>query len=155
MYSSRSNVVRIRTRADASAARIRRVASRPSSSGMRMSISTTVGRKRAAFSTASSAVAGLGDDLDVLLAGEEHAEAGADHRLVVGDEDADAHARPSAGEGKARAEHEAAAVLAARAHLAAVDLDALAHAREAVAGPSPGAAPTPSSRTTICSSSGA
>ena len=38
-------------------------------------------------------VARLGDDLDVLFAGEQHAEAGADHRLVVGDEDADRHAR--------------------------------------------------------------
>jgi hypothetical protein len=36
-------------------------------------------------------VARLGDDLDVGLAGEQHAEACADHRLVVGDEDADAH----------------------------------------------------------------
>ena len=36
-------------------------------------------------------VARLGDDLDVRLAGEQHAEACADHRLVVGDEDADAH----------------------------------------------------------------
>ena len=37
-----------------SAARMRRVASSPSSSGMRMSIRTTVGWKRAALSTASS-----------------------------------------------------------------------------------------------------
>ena len=36
-------------------------------------------------------VARLGDDLDVLLAGEQHAEAGADHRLVVDDEHADRH----------------------------------------------------------------
>ena len=36
-------------------------------------------------------VARLGDDLDVVLAGEQHAEAGADHRLVVGDEHADRH----------------------------------------------------------------
>jgi hypothetical protein len=56
-----------------------------------MSISTTVGRKRAALSTASIPVARLGDDFDVGLAGEQHAEACADHRLVVGDEDADAH----------------------------------------------------------------
>ena len=34
-------------------------------------------------------VARLGHDLDVVLAGEQHAEAGAHHRLVVGDEDAD------------------------------------------------------------------
>ena len=60
---------------------------------MRMSISTTVGWKRAAWLTASSAVGGLRDHLEVLLAGEEHPEAGADHRLVVGDEDAD-HGRP-------------------------------------------------------------
>ena len=53
-YSSRSNVVRTRIRAFLSAERIRRVASSPSSSGMRMSIRTTVGSKRAAFSTASS-----------------------------------------------------------------------------------------------------
>ena len=44
----------MRTRACSSAARMRRVASRPSSSGMRMSISTTAGRKRLALSTASS-----------------------------------------------------------------------------------------------------
>ena len=44
-------------------------------------------------------VARLGHDLDVLLAGEQHAEAGADHRLVVGDEDADAH-RPSPPSGR-------------------------------------------------------
>ena len=42
-YSSRSNVVRIRIRVPGSVARMRRVASSPSSSGMRMSISTTVG----------------------------------------------------------------------------------------------------------------
>ena len=49
----RSNVVRIRIRADASAARIRRVASSPSSSGIRMSIRMTFGWKRAAWATAS------------------------------------------------------------------------------------------------------
>ena len=60
---------------------------------MRMSISTTVGSKRAALSTASRPLLGLRHDLDVLLAGEQHAEPGADHRLVVGDEDADGHDR--------------------------------------------------------------
>ena len=58
---------------------------------MRMSIRTTVGWKRAALATASSPLLGLGHDLDALLAREQHAEAGAHHRLVVGDEDADAH----------------------------------------------------------------
>ena len=35
----------------------------------------------------------LGDDVDVLLAGEEHAEAGSHHRLVVGDQNANRHGR--------------------------------------------------------------
>ena len=60
---------------------------------MRMSISTTAGSKRAA-SRPPRGRAGLGDDVDVGLAGEQEAEAGADHRLVVGDEDADGHGRP-------------------------------------------------------------
>ena len=38
-------------------------------------------------------VARLGDDLDVRLTREQHAEACPDHRLVVGDEDAHAHPR--------------------------------------------------------------
>ena len=78
------------------------------------------------------AVARLGHDLDVLLVGEQHPEAGADHRLVVGDEHADRHA-PVAAEREARAEDEAAAVAAPGGHLAAVDLDALADADEPVA----------------------
>ena len=61
-----------------------------------MSINTTVGWKRAALLDGLDAVLGLGDHVDVLLAGEEHPEAGADHRLVVGDEDADRHDRPPA-----------------------------------------------------------
>ena len=40
------------------------------------------------------AVARLGDDLDVLLAGEQHPKSGAHHRLVVGDEHANRHGRP-------------------------------------------------------------
>ena len=38
-------------------------------------------------------VARLGDDLDVRLTREQHAEARPDHRLVIGDEDAHAHIR--------------------------------------------------------------
>lgn len=38
-------------------------------------------------------VAGFSDDVDVLLAREEHAEAGPNHRLVVGDEHPDRHGR--------------------------------------------------------------
>ena len=36
-------------------------------------------------------VASLGYHVDVLLAGEEHAKAGADHRLIIGDENPDRH----------------------------------------------------------------
>jgi hypothetical protein len=42
-------------------------------------------------------IARLGDHLDVGLAGEQHAEARAHHRLVVGDEHADAHTAVSTG----------------------------------------------------------
>ena len=38
----------------------------------------------------------LGHDLDVVFVAEQHPEAGADHRLVVGDEDADFHGRSCA-----------------------------------------------------------
>jgi hypothetical protein len=37
----------------------------------------------------------LCDDFDVLFAGEQHPEAGPDHGLVIGDEDADRHTRGS------------------------------------------------------------
>ena len=97
-------------------------------------------------------VARLGHHLDVLLAGEQHAKAGAHHRLVVGDEHADAHGRLP--QRKARAEDEAAAGRRAGGHLAAVDLHALADADEAVAeAVAPGGTPSPSSRTSSCSSS--
>ena len=74
---------------------------------MRMSIRTTVGIEAGGLVDGLEPVARLGHDLDVLLAGEQHAEAGADHRLVVGDEHADRHG-PLAVERKARAEDEAA-----------------------------------------------
>ena len=67
-----------------------------------MSISTTVGLEARGLVDRLEPVARLGDDLDVLLAGEQHAEAGADHRLVVGDEDADGHRPVAARAGGAR-----------------------------------------------------
>ena len=76
---------------------IRRVASSPSSSGMRMSISTTSGRERARpASTASRAVGGLADDLDVGSASRIMRKPGAHERLVVGEQDADHHRAPHA-----------------------------------------------------------
>ena len=93
---------------------------------------TTVGSKRAAFSTASSPFARLRDHLDVLLAGEQHAEAGPDEGLVVGDEDADRHAAWSAiGRRAPRTNPPSGA--GSRTHLTAVDLHSLAYPDEAVA----------------------
>ncbi len=60
---------------------------------MRMSIRTTVGVKARRFVDGLEPVARLGDNLDVRLAGEEHAEARTDHRLVVCNEDANRHCR--------------------------------------------------------------
>ena len=99
---------------------------------MRMSIRTTVGSEPRRLVDRLEPVARLGHDLDVLLAGEQHPEAGAHHRLVVGDEDADRHGR-SPLEREACGEDEAALGCRACGHLAAVDLDALADADEPVA----------------------
>ena len=54
---------------------------------MRMSISTTSGFSRRACVDRLRAVGGLADDVDVVLGVEDHPEAGADERLVVGDQD--------------------------------------------------------------------
>ena len=83
-----------------SAARMRLVASSPSSSGMRMSIRMTSGSKAVGLLDGLEPVARLGDDVDVLLAREQHAEAGANHRLVVGDEHADRHRAPRRATGR-------------------------------------------------------
>ena len=58
---------------------------------MRTSISTTSGSSAPRLGDRLDAVARLADDLDVLLGLEDHAEAGAHERLVVDDEDANAH----------------------------------------------------------------
>ena len=97
-YSSRSNVVSISTRGGAELRDQPPVASMPSSTGIRMSISTTSGLVSSARATASSPVARLGDDLDVGLGVEDEPEAAAHERLVVGEQDAD-HARRRRGTG--------------------------------------------------------
>ena len=53
----------------------------------------TVGWKRAAAVDRLEPVTRLRDDFDLLFAREQHAKAGPDHRLVVGDEDANRHRR--------------------------------------------------------------
>ena len=68
---------------------MRRVASMPSTPGMRMSISDHVRVELVGQRDGLRSVAGLGDDLDVRLGLEDRAEAAADERFVVGEEDAD------------------------------------------------------------------
>ena len=97
-YSSRSNVLRSRTRIGGpSSATIRRVASIPSMSGIRTSISTTSGCRRARLGDGGDAVARLADDLDGRLHLEPHPDALAHELEVVDDQDADAHDTPAAG----------------------------------------------------------
>ncbi len=63
------------------------MASSPSISGIRMSIRTTSGRVRRTASMASAPLVASADHLDA-VGGQDHPEAGADQRLVVGDDDA-------------------------------------------------------------------
>ena len=67
------------------------VAARPSSVGIRTSMSTTstAGSRRASSRTACGAVAGLDHDLEVGLGVDDHAEPGAHQLLVVDEGDAD------------------------------------------------------------------
>ena len=58
---------------------------------MRMSISTTSGFSRRHMLDRLQAVDRLADDLEVVLGVEDHLEPRAHERLVVGDQDADAH----------------------------------------------------------------
>ena len=70
-------------------ATIRRVASIPSTSGMRTSIRTTSGAQLLDEARRLAAVARLAHHLDVRLGFEDHPEAAADERLVVDQQDAD------------------------------------------------------------------
>ena len=119
---------------------ISRVASMPSISGMRMSMSTTSGSSSRAMLDGLRAVVGLADDLEVVLDLEDHAEARAHEGLVVGDEDAQhgaVIARPPSGASTERrdprADDEPAVGAGQRGQLAAVDPHPLAHPDDAVA----------------------
>src|SRR5688572_24694862 len=117
---------------------MRRVASSPSSSGMRMSIKTTAGRKRAAFSTASSPL--LASATTSMSGSPESSmrkpartidwSSATRTRTVIGFERCSC-VLPVKGE--ARAEDEAPVGCGPRVHLAAVDLHPFADADEAVA----------------------
>ena len=89
MYSFWSNVVSTTIVGGSGWRRICSVAASPSSSGIRMSISTTSGFDERRLTDRLEAVLGLGDDLDVALGLQDHPEAGAHELLVVGDEDPD------------------------------------------------------------------
>ena len=75
-----------------------RVASIPSSRGIRTSISTTSGRERPHSVDRGSTVVGLADHLDVGLGRQDHPQPGPDQRLVVDEDHPDrrvAHASSS------------------------------------------------------------
>ena len=141
--SSESNVVAITTRSGCctSGPARRRVAANPSSSGMRMSSRHTSGRIRSSELDRGPPVVDVADHGHVGLAVDDHAEPGADHRLVVGEQHGDRRERsasvvhadvPTAAASRARIRH----ISAGRPGVerAAQGVDALAHADEAVAG---------------------
>ena len=90
-----------------------------------------VGSKRGRLLDRFEPVRRLGDDLDVVLAGEEHPEAGPDHRLVVGDEHPGGH-EALRGDGSRVLRTNSPSGSARARHLAPVDLHALANPDEAV-----------------------
>ena len=94
-------------------------------------MSTTSGRELARQRDRLAAVAGLADDLDVGLGAQDHAEAGADEALVVGEQDADHRAGRAAAGRAARIRRSGCR---AGLELSAVDADALADADEPVSG---------------------
>ena len=117
-------------RVEPRALRCRRVASMPSTPGIRTSIRTTSGRRRPASLDRLVPVLGLADDLDVVLAVEDRAEAAAHERLVVGDQDAN---HVVGRHRKASDDAKAAARQRAGVERPAEHGDALAHADQAVA----------------------
>ena len=74
---------------------IRRVACEPVAAGHLDVHEHDVGAQAPGRRRGLLAVLRLADHLDVGLGPEDHAEPGADHRLVVGEQDADAHSAPS------------------------------------------------------------
>ena len=91
---------------------------------------TTSGRSRRDELDGLAPVGGLADDLDVGGRAQQHREAAAHERLVVGDRDPDHSGTPRTGAGD---DAEPAAGRRAGRERAAVHADALAHAHEPVA----------------------
>ena len=78
-------------------AAIRRVASMPSSPGIRMSIKITSGRVRSGHADRLQSVGGLADHLDAVFRPQQRGEAGPDQFLVVGEDDPDHCSLPLVG----------------------------------------------------------
>ena len=101
-----------------------------------MSMSMTSGRVAAASATPSAPFAGLADELEVGLGGDQHADAGAEQRLVVdeGDADAVAHAGHRRAGPAATDAHDEPVPVRDRRSACPRQRRALAHAGDAVAG---------------------
>ena len=153
--SSRSNVVRTSTLTPSrwGSPTMRRVASRPSTKGMRMSISTTPGRVARHDLDRLGAVGGVAHHVDVVGQVEQRPEAGAHDGLVVGDDDADAHADPPTGStARTRNPPPSAAPCSTRPPTAAARSRIPRSPKPSELRPSPGASrPWPSSTTSISS----
>ena len=89
----------MRTPASSSSAAMARVASSPSTPGMRMSIRTTSGRRARGQADRLVAVGGLADHLDAVLGVQQRPEPGPDQRLVVGQQHPD-HWSPLSSRGR-------------------------------------------------------
>ena len=134
-YSSSSKVVSTSTRtpASSSSATMRRVASSPSITGMRMSIRTTSGRVERASSTAAAPSPASPDHLDVPGVVQQRPEPGPDQPLVVRQQDPDQGSR--AGHREAGLDAEAAPGAGAGLEAAAQRPGPFPHARDALARP--------------------
>ena len=101
--------MRTRTSAHRSSDRMRRVASRPSMTGIRMSINTTSGWVRDDEVDGRCPVGGAADDVQVGCRVEQHLEPCADQSLVVDHRDADHRVATGVSIGSCDGEPEAAA----------------------------------------------
>ena len=90
--ASSSYIVSTSTAVSGAASRTRRVAPTPSSTGIRMSTSSTSGREQLDLADRALAVLGLPHDLDAVDGRQQGSQATADDRVVVGDHDSDRHA---------------------------------------------------------------
>ena len=67
----------------------------PSCTGIRRSTSSTSGRSASTSARASVPIGGVAHHLEVGLGGEQAGDPGANHRVIVGEHDADPAHRPA------------------------------------------------------------